>query len=141
MADFGQHPVRRPQAPARGMRFWLTLAGISGAVAVTVGAYGHHTFNAGDAMRDVFAIGVQYQMWHTLALIGIALLVDRFPGSRFFRLAGACFGLGIALFSGTLYLLALTGERLFEDSAPIGGFVLIAGWLLLLWGGLKAGRD
>jgi uncharacterized membrane protein YgdD (TMEM256/DUF423 family) len=72
--------------------------------------------------------GVQYQMWHALALLALAALPLQRPG-----LPALLLGLGAALFAATLYLMALTGMRWLGAVTPIGGAMMIAGWLLLAW--------
>jgi len=115
------------------MTKWVLLfAGVSGAVAVGFGAWSAH---GAEAVLDAQALGwirtaVQYQLWHTLALVGIALLMTVKPG-RFLPVAAGAYALGIVLFSGCLYLLALTGIRFFAFPIPVGGIALIAGWMFM----------
>lgn len=117
------------------MRPWLLLAGLNGLVAVAAGAYGWHRLAVSEAaMRDIFRVGVDYQMWHAMALLGVAWLAERRPLQA--RIAGWAFSLGIVLFSGTLYVLGLTGEVPLSGAAPIGGVMLMVGWAALAWGAL-----
>jgi uncharacterized membrane protein YgdD (TMEM256/DUF423 family) len=74
--------------------------------------------------------GVRYQAWHSLALLGVAALMAVRPG-RLLSLSAAAFTLGIVLFSGSLYGLALTGSRGFALITPFGGTLFLAGWALL----------
>ncbi len=115
------------------MAIWLALGAINGLMAVAAGAYGHHALAASDSyFRDAFATGVDYQMWHALALLSVAWLADRQPGQRMVGIAGFLFTLGILLFSGSLYCLGLTQTTLVVGAAPLGGMLLIAGWAALL---------
>lgn len=119
------------------MAIWLALGALNGLMAVAAGAYGHHSLAATDPyFRDAFATGVDYQMWHALALLSIAWLSDRQPAPRAAGAAGVLFALGILLFSGSLYCLGLTQETLVVGAAPMGGMLLIAGWGALIWAAL-----
>ncbi len=112
-------------------RFLLLLAGFSGFTGVAFGAFAAHALRGrvAEPLLAVFQTGVQYQFWHTAALIGVALLLLRWPRSGAFKLAGALFSLGILLFSGSLYALALTGIGQLGVITPIGGLSFLAGWL------------
>lgn len=113
-------------------RPWMAMAALFGATGVAAGAYGWHGLEGDETVREIFRIGVQYQMWHALALIGVAWRCA--AGAKSARVAavgGVLFCLGMALFSGNLYVFALTGELLVSGGAPAGGFVLIAGWVAL----------
>lgn len=119
------------------MRVWLVIAGLSGAIAVFAGAYGYHWLAYDDsAQKDFFNLGVQYHVWHSLALLAVALLAGRVDHWSV-KGAGACFTAGIVLFSGTLYGFGLTAE-LISGVAPTGGTLLMAGWLLLAVAGWRA---
>ncbi len=116
------------------MRVWLFFAGLNGLIAVGAGAYGWHLLKADDGPRQIFMMGVDYQMWHALALLAVAWLADRRYHGRSFTLAlaGWSFTLGIILFSGTLYAYGATGAVPVPYAAPIGGVLLIIGWLMIL---------
>ncbi len=112
-------------------RLWLVLAGLNGAVAVGMGAYGAHGFDdAPEYLAHSFNIGVQYHMWHALALIGVAWLGNHTDG-LLAKLSGVAFVFGIALFCGTLYIFGITGDLPLRGLAPVGGSSLIAAWVLL----------
>ncbi len=129
------------------MRTWLFLAAANGLMAVFAGAYGWHSLEADEGARQIFAMGVQYQMWHALALLAVAWLATRgedggrSPGSglgpRPVRLAGWAFTIGILLFSGSLYAFGITGTIPVDGAAPAGGFSLMAGWGALMWAALR----
>ncbi|MGB0748969.1 MAG: DUF423 domain-containing protein [Magnetospiraceae bacterium] len=123
---------------------WLILSGLSGLISVLAGAYGYHWIEYDEvAQRDLFNMGVQYQMWHSLALLAVAVLWDREPTPRRRRvlnLSGAGFTLGILCFCGSLYVFGLT-LVLIPGVAPFGGFCLMAGWLALIWTGARRGAQ
>lgn len=112
------------------MNIWIFLGGVNAALAVAAGAYGWHALGPTPDIRDIFMMGSQYQMWHALGLVGVGLLLNHAP-SRALSFAGACFQVGIVLFSGTLYSF---GEFMIvpvEGAAPFGGGLMIVGWLVL----------
>ena len=81
---------------------------------------------------EVFEVGARYHMYHALALLGVAWAVTRWPGAAT-TWAGWLFVAGIALFSGSLYALALTGIRPLGAITPLGGVCFLAGWVMLGW--------
>ncbi|MEO5336210.1 MAG: DUF423 domain-containing protein [Magnetospirillum sp. WYHS-4] len=122
--------------PTPASRLWLVLAGLNGACAVAMGAYSWHALGTDANAREMMSFAVTYQMWHALALLGIAALAGRGAGVLV-QVAGAMFLGGIVLFSGTLYVLGLTGRVLLPYAAPIGGGLMILAWLFLsLAGGI-----
>ena len=80
----------------------------------------------------IWETGARYQAYHALALVLTGLLLSRAP-SRAIAAAGWCFSIGIVLFSGSLYLLAVTGWRRLGMVTPLGGLAFLAGWALLAW--------
>ena len=117
------------------MRNWLLIAAINGFIAVAAGAFAAHALAERlDAhMLDVFQTGARYQMYHALALGLIGIL----PPGKHLNCAGWCFTLGIILFSGSLYALALTGVTWLGAITPFGGGLFLAGWVLLGVSALK----
>jgi len=117
------------------MPTFLALGALSAAVAVALGAFGAHALRArlSPDLLATFEVGVRYQMYHALALLAAAWAMGRWPGQPLL-LAGWCFVAGTLLFSGSLYLLVLTGHRWLGAVTPLGGGAFIAGWLLLAWG-------
>lgn len=113
-------------------RVFLICGAASGFIAVAAGAFGAHALKAQlpPELLAVFDTGARYQMFHALALIAVAWAATRWPG-RLTVASGACFIGGTLLFSGSLYLLALTGVRGFGAITPVGGVLFLAGWLLL----------
>jgi|TARA_R110001592_G_scaffold4275_7_gene23937 uncharacterized membrane protein YgdD (TMEM256/DUF423 family) len=111
----------------------LLLASFSGFTGVALGAFAAHGLRdrLPDNLLSAFQTGVQYQLVHTMALIGIALLLLRWPESTLFRFSGGLFVLGMLLFSGSLYALALTGIGKLGIITPFGGVTFLLGWLCL----------
>lgn len=115
-------------------RLTLLIAALAGAVAVMLGAFGAHVLRAqlSAPMFDVFQTGVTYQFYHVLALLGVGLL-QQARDRRALRVSGGLFLVGMLLFSGSLYVLALTGQHFLGIITPFGGVAMIAGWLALAW--------
>ncbi|MGC4066892.1 MAG: DUF423 domain-containing protein [Polyangiaceae bacterium] len=109
----------------------LIVGAISGALAVGLGAFGAHGLRnwVTPDRLEVWRTAVQYQMFHTLALLVLGVLGPVCEARWTRRL----FVLGILLFSGSLYLLVLTGVGVLGAVTPLGGLAFIAGWLLLAW--------
>ncbi len=124
----------------------LALAGILGAAAVALGAWAAHGLEAAHGARAVVLVetAVRYQFWHVLAMIA-ALVLDHIARreqppaeAAWLVVAGVLFAIGTIVFCGALYALAFGGPRWMGAVAPIGGTVLIAGWLALAWGAARA---
>ncbi|SDF86025.1 DUF423 domain-containing protein [Phytopseudomonas seleniipraecipitans] len=119
------------------VRLWLLLSAFAGFSGVALGAFAAHGLKSrlsADYLA-VFQTGVQYQLIHALALLGVAILALVAPG-RLVNLAGGFFAVGILLFSGSLYLLTLSGISKLGIVTPFGGLALLAGWAclgLLAW--------
>jgi len=107
---------------------WIRLGAGFMFLAVGLGAFGAHALKARlePDMLAIFETGVRYQVYHALALLLLAAV--RGPSK-----AGWCFTAGIVLFSGSLYILALTGVRKWGAVTPIGGVLFLTGWLILLF--------
>lgn len=116
-------------------RILYICAGVAGFAGVALGAFGAHSLEAAlsPEMLAVFETGVRYQMYHAFALCAAAWGWARWP-SRPFALAGGLFVAGIVVFSGSLYLLAISGVRWLGAITPLGGLAFLAGWLCLTWG-------
>jgi uncharacterized membrane protein YgdD (TMEM256/DUF423 family) len=82
-------------------------------------------------MLAIFETGARYQMYHSLALVAIAFATGQIGHARWISLAGWSFVTGIVLFSGSLYLLAITGIRTLGAITPVGGVAFLAGWVCL----------
>lgn len=119
----------------------MMCAAILGGLAVILGAFGAHALTQvlDVAKLAIWETAVRYQMYHALALLGLAVLLQLQPGIWLSR-AAVCMVVGVCLFSGSLYVLALTGIRLVGVVTPIGGVCLIAGWISLLIGACRQAR-
>lgn len=115
------------------LRVFLLLSALAGFTGVGLGAFAAHGLKARLSAEylAVFQTGVHYQLIHALALFGVALLATHVPG-RLVKAAGVLFTVGILLFSGSLYLLALTGIGKLGMITPLGGVSFLGGWLCLL---------
>ena len=125
---------------AGAARLFVVLGALLAALGVALGAYGAHALKAGLAPEAlaIYQTAVQYHMWHALGLVGVGLLCNVLPGSGWLRASGWLFTVGIMLFSGSLYLLAVTGTRWFGAVTPLGGSALMLGWLALALALLRA---
>ena len=126
--------------PHLSQKKYIAIAAIFGGLAVAFGAFGAHSLESLTTdvkMLHGFQTGVQYQLYHALALLGIALLIEKYPEVKL-KWAARFFIAGIILFSGSLYLLTflkLQGSSAIKfvgPVTPIGGILFIAGWLFLL---------
>ncbi len=123
----------------RAARAWLALAALNAALAVALGAFAAHGLKARLAPEwlAVFQTGVQYHFYHALGLLAVGLAAaQRGAPARGLALAGGAMFAGIVLFSGSLYVWALTGVRAIAFVTPFGGGLFILAWLLLaaaLW--------
>ena len=99
---------------------------------VGLGAFGAHGLRTriSPDMQAVFETGVRYHMYHSLAILVVGLIEGR-TGGWLIALAGWLFTAGIVLFSGSLYLLAITGVTTLGAITPIGGLAFLAGWACL----------
>lgn len=108
------------------------LAAVFGLLGVALGAFGAHGLKSKVSAEDlaIFDTAVRYQLWHALALFCVALAARQRP-SPWLQRAGIAFVAGIAIFSGTLYVLVLADLRWMGAITPIGGVALMLGWLFL----------
>lgn len=113
--------------------FILAFAAFNGLLAVALGAFAAHGLRNRLApdLLDVFQTGVQYHMYHTLALLGVGILILHFPAQTLLRYSALAFAIGLLLFSGSLYALSLSGIRWLGAITPLGGIGFLAGWALL----------
>ncbi|MBZ0274430.1 DUF423 domain-containing protein [bacterium] len=116
----------------------LILAGVMGFFAVALGAFGAHGLRKVTTpdLIEVWETGARYHMYHALALGLVGLLLLRAP-NVWMSTAAWCFLAGIALFSGSLYALALSGVRILGAITPFGGFAFLAGWVTFAIGAWK----
>jgi uncharacterized membrane protein YgdD (TMEM256/DUF423 family) len=115
-------------------RIFFIIGAISAFVAVAAGAFGAHSLknSLSPEMLAIFETGVRYQMFHAVGLFVSAWALGRFP-STFASASGWLFVVGIILFSGSLYLLALTETRWLGAITPLGGLAFLGGWLSLAY--------
>ncbi|QBG48203.1 DUF423 domain-containing protein [Verrucomicrobia bacterium S94] len=119
-------------------RLFLSLGAISGAFGVMLGAFGAHGLQhkLSAKMMATWQTGVEYQFYHTFALLVVGLLALKFQ-SGVLTAGGWSFLAGIIIFSGSLYTLSLSGITRLGAITPIGGLFFIAGWILLACAVLK----
>lgn len=115
-------------------RLFFLVGSVSSLIAVALGAFGAHGLRERltPPMLAVFETGVRYHFYHALALFAVAYAVARWPSSAPIT-AGWLFLAGTVLFSGSLYLLSLTGTRWLGAITPLGGLAFLAGWAALFW--------
>ena len=116
------------------MKLFFGLGALFGALGVALGAFGAHALRSSLTPEGLatFEIGVRYQMYHALALLAVAWASAQWEAATV-AAAGWSFVVGIVVFSGSLYVLVLTGQRWLGAVTPIGGTALIVGWALLVW--------
>lgn len=122
--------------PSRSAGFALPVGAVLGALAVALGAFGAHAMKSSydEAALKTFEVGVRYQMYHALALVGCGVL--QALGFRT-KAAAMLFVAGVLLFSGSLYGLALADLRWLGPVTPLGGVAFLAGWVALAIGSRK----
>lgn len=113
--------------------FFLLIACVAGGLGVVLGAFAAHGLKdrLEPRMLEIFETGVRYQMIHALALLAVSLAGSNFWPSSWTASACWAWTVGILVFSGSLYLLAVTGIRWLGAITPLGGIAFIAGWILL----------
>ena len=118
-------------------RFWMAVGASFGLLSVVAGALAVHSLRGvlEAGALNTFETAARFQMYHALALLATGLLAGR-GSSRLINMAGGFFTAGIVIFSGSLYILALTGIGAFGAVAPVGGVSLIAGWAALIFAAL-----
>jgi uncharacterized membrane protein YgdD (TMEM256/DUF423 family) len=115
-------------------RFFFVAGSLLAFFAVALGAFAAHGLKTrlSPDMFNIFEVGVRYHMYHALALLAVAWACSRWPeGSA--HTAGWAFIFGIVVFSGSLYVLSITGMRWLGAITPIGGVGFLIGWILLIW--------
>lgn len=112
---------------------FIFLAALSGLVGVAMGAFGAHALKTvlSPELMAVYQTATSYQMWHALGLMGIGLAQLHFPDAKLLKWAGVLMFVGIVLFSGSLYLLALLNLKWLGMITPVGGVCFIIAWLLI----------
>lgn len=114
-------------------RTFLLLGSVFGFLGVALGAFGAHALKArlSSEMLAVFETGVRYEMYHALAVLMVAAAIGQLGSARLLTIAGWAFSIGILLFSGSLYVLTLSGIGMFGAITPIGGVSFLVGWACL----------
>lgn len=114
-------------------RIFLAIASALGGISVILGAFASHALKdrLSERALAIWETGTKYQMYHALALMAIALLIARFPNSRLLMVAGYAFISGVVIFSGSLYVLSLSGIKWLGAITPLGGVAFIIGWACL----------
>ncbi|BFM13882.1 DUF423 domain-containing protein [Maricurvus nonylphenolicus] len=122
------------------VKLYLSLAAASGMLAVILGAFGAHGLRdkLSAELFSAYQTGVQYHFYHTLALLAVALLLEKYPLNMWLKTSGGLLLAGILMFSGSLYLLALGGPRWLGPITPMGGLCFIVAWACLLMAVVKA---
>lgn len=120
-------------------RIFFSLGAGFALLAVATGAFAAHALKEklSAEMLMIFEIGARYQMYHALGLIAVAWASSQW-NSQLTTVAGWLFVAGIVIFSGSLYVLSLTGIRQLGAITPIGGLAFIIGWFCLLWGAIRS---
>ncbi|ACS86768.1 MULTISPECIES: DUF423 domain-containing protein [Musicola] len=119
-------------------RFMLIFAAVSGFVYVALGAFGTHVLSKslGDAEMGWLHTGLQYQAFHSLVILVLSVAMSQ-RANVWFYWSSVSLALGIVLFSGSLYCLALSSLRMWVFVTPVGGVCFLTGWLLLLIGAFR----
>lgn len=114
-------------------KLFITLASLSGMLAVMFGAFGAHALRSrlDDYAMGVFQTAVQYHFYHSLALLAVGIVALSQPQTVLLKSSGWLFLIGILVFSGSLYLLGITGVRWLGAVTPLGGLAFIGGWACL----------
>ena len=126
----------------KSARLFLAIGAIAMFLAVALGAFGAHALKEQVApdLLAIYRTGVEYHFYHALGLLAIGLVALRLPESKSLRASGWLMAAGVVMFSGSLYLLALTGVHTLGIITPIGGLAFLAAWLEFAVAILKAPR-
>jgi uncharacterized membrane protein YgdD (TMEM256/DUF423 family) len=121
----------------------LLGASALGVLAVSLGAFGAHALKdvlVANSRLDTYELAVRYHFYHTLALLAVAVLMDKYSTSQL-QYSALSFFIGVILFSGSLYLLCLVNISKIAMITPFGGVFLIAGWVTLFVAVLKGAKN
>src|SRR5690606_10925641 len=115
-------------------RLILIVAAINGLLAVVFGAFGAHALKTRttESLLSAWQTGVQYQFYHALALLAVGMLMTKTLNNSLLLTCGVLFTVGIILFSGSLYGLTLSGPKWLGPVTPVGGMLLILGWVVFI---------
>ena len=119
---------------AAGAKLFLALGGAAAFLAVALGAFGAHALKGRipAEMLAVWHTAVEYHIFHSLGLLAVGLLAAQLPDSALLRWSGWMMLAGILLFCGSLYVLALSGERWLGAVTPLGGLAFLAAWAMFV---------
>jgi len=126
---------------AAARRTWLAIGALLAGLAVVMGAFAAHALEAqldSEAMA-IYRTGAQYHLYHALGLLLIAAVAGRGVHGGTSWIAAAVMLIGVVIFSGSLYLLALTGASWLGAITPLGGTALVIAWLVLAVGAFRGG--
>ncbi|WP_408008691.1 DUF423 domain-containing protein [Pseudalkalibacillus sp. A8] len=115
-------------------KLFILLGALNAGLSVVLGAFGAHGLESklSAKMMDVYKTGVQYHIFHSLGLFVVAFLADKFPNSSMIGTAGWIMLIGIILFSGSLYVLSVSGISKLGIITPFGGLAFIISWVLII---------
>ncbi len=118
------------------MKTFVIVGSLNALFAVALGAFGAHGLKSKVTVEQlaIWQTGVQYHLFHALGLILLGILLQLLPQPELLRTSGWLLLAGVVLFSGSLYLLVLTGTRQLGMITPVGGVAFLLGWLLLALG-------
>jgi uncharacterized membrane protein YgdD (TMEM256/DUF423 family) len=118
---------------------WILIGAITAFCSVALGAFGAHSLKnkLSEYALSIFQTGVQYAMYHSLALVLIGLCTKSELNGKLLNLSALSFFVGIILFSGSLFAIALSGNKQLGAITPIGGLLFLIGWFLLAFSSLK----
>jgi uncharacterized membrane protein YgdD (TMEM256/DUF423 family) len=124
-----------------GAKLFLAAGGIAALLAVALGAFGAHALKTRvpPEMLAVWHTGVEYNLFHALGLLAVGIVAMQLPESPLLKYSGWLMLAGILLFSGSLYALALSGERWLGAVTPLGGLAFLAAWALFIAAVLRSG--
>lgn len=116
------------------MKLSLLLGALGGFSSVAIGAFGAHAMRSrlDEYALRIYETAVQYQFYHSLALLAVGLLLMQFPQSTLLKSSVIAFTLGILVFSGSLYVLSISGLRWLGAVTPLGGLAFLVGWACLM---------
>lgn len=120
-------------------KLFVSIGSINAMIAVMLGAFGAHGLKSrlSAEMMDIFQTAVQYHFYHALGLLAVGIIAMHLPESGWLKASGWAMIAGIVIFSGSLYLLSVTGIKWLGAITPIGGTAFIAAWILLAVAVLK----
>lgn len=121
------------------MKVFLILGALNALLSVALGAFGAHGLEGklSERMMDIYRKAVQYHMMHSLGLIFVALLTERLSGTSLINWAGWIMLAGTIIFSGSLYVLSMTGISALGAITPIGGIAFLISWFLIVLAAIK----